>query len=222
MKIFLWRLRLLYLVNDRGMVEMFIEKMRDYAIGVLSFSWPMVVISIIVAISVRIAYLIINKQKFVIYEELFKLFFLVYILCLFQVVTYRDVNLTGNNFIPFKEILRYSIGSSLFYKNVFGNMILFLPYGIFISYYVKTDKWYTAFILAFIASISIECIQLLIGRVFDIDDVILNVFGALLGFGLYRIFYKIQDKIPNLLTKEIILDILSIMLLGGLVWFLVV
>ena len=113
---------------------MFIEKMRDYAIGVLSFSWPMVVISIIVAISVRIAYLIINKQKFVIYEELFKLFFLVYILCLFQVVTYRDVNLTGNNFIPFKEILRYSIGSSLFYKNVFGNMILFLPYGIFISY----------------------------------------------------------------------------------------
>ena len=100
-------------------------------------------------------------------------------------------------------------------------MILFLPYGLFVSSYIKSDRWYLVLILAFITSISIECTQLLIGRVFDIDDVILNICGALVGFLLYRIFYKLQDKVPNLLTKEIILDILSVLLLGGLVWFLI-
>ena len=195
--------------------------MRDYAIEVLGFSWPMIVISVIVFVTLRISYLIVNKKRLVIYEELFKLFFLVYILCLFQVVTYRDINWSGINFIPFKEILRYGFGSNLFYRNVFGNMILFLPYGLFVSSYIKSDRWYLVLILAFITSISIECTQLLIGRVFDIDDVILNICGALVGFLLYRIFYKLQDKVPNLLTKEIILDILSVLLLGGLVWFLI-
>ena len=117
------------------------ETLRDYALEVLSFSWSIVAISVIVAITLRIAYFISNMKKPVIYEELFKLFFIIYILCLFQVVTYRDIAFSGVNYIPFKEIFRYNFGSGLFYRNVFGNMILFLPYGIFVSYFIDNNPF---------------------------------------------------------------------------------
>lgn len=200
---------------------MIIDKLRDYAMEVLSFSWPMVVISIIVAVSLRVAYLISEMKKPIIYEELLKLFFLIYILCLFQVVTYRDVSFGGVNYIPFKEIFRYNFGSSLFYRNVFGNMLLFLPYGFFIGYFIDTKKFRYIFILSLISSLSIEITQLAIGRVFDIDDVILNVVGALLGFLLFRLFDKIGDSLPGFFRKEIVLNILSILLIGGLICFLI-
>lgn len=66
----------------------------------------MVLISCVVIASLRISYLIKNKKKFVIYKELLSLAFLIYIMCLFQVVTFQDdVSWSSNNFIPFKEIL---------------------------------------------------------------------------------------------------------------------
>ena len=87
--------------------------------GVISITWPMVLISCVVIVGLRISYLIKNKKKFVIYKELLSLSFLIYIMCLFQVVTFQDdVTWSSNNFVPFKEILRYNMGSRLFFKNV--------------------------------------------------------------------------------------------------------
>ena len=96
---------------------------------VVAFTWPMVIISVVIMVSFRIAYLIMNKEKFVLYKELLMLVFGVYILCLFQVVTFQDdTSWSSNNFIPFQEILRYKITSRLFVKNVLGNMIMFIPF----------------------------------------------------------------------------------------------
>ena len=112
--------------------------------------------------------------------------FIIYILCLFQVVTFTDdVTWASNNFIPFKEILRYNVTSRLFIKNVIGNMIMFLPFGFFISYYLENVKAIFNIILTLIASVAIEIVQLAIGRVFDVDDIILNVCGGLLGYFIY-------------------------------------
>ena len=86
---------------------------------VINFTWPMVIISVVIMVSFRIAYLIRNKEKFVLYKELLMLIFGVYILCLFQVVTFQDdASWASNNFIPFREILRYKIGTKMFYYNV--------------------------------------------------------------------------------------------------------
>ncbi len=200
---------------------MIMERLKDYALEVLSFSWPMVVISVIVAISLRLTYLIANEKRFILYKELFMLAALVYVLCLFQVVTYRDVNWTGANYTPFKEIFRYKIGSSLFFRNVFGNMIMFMPYGLFVAIVTKTDKYRYVFLLASIASLSIELTQLAIGRVFDIDDVILNVLGALVGLAIYKLCLKIKHRVPDMFKSEMMLNILSIVLFGGLIWFLI-
>ena len=102
--------------------------------GVVNFTWPMLIISIVIMVSIRLTYLIKNHEKIVLYKELLMLCFAIYILCLFQVVTFQDdINWSTNNFIPFREILRYNITSRYFFKNVVGNMLMFLPFGFFIS-----------------------------------------------------------------------------------------
>ena len=97
--------------------------------SVINVSWPILIISIIIMISFRICYLIQAKERIVLYKELCMLIFSIYILCLFQVVTFQDdTPWATNNFIPFKEIMRYKLTSRLFFKNVLGNMIMFLPF----------------------------------------------------------------------------------------------
>lgn len=185
--------------------------------GVINFTWPMVVISIIILVSIRVCYLIKSKERLVLYKELSMLIFGIYILCLFQVVTFQDdVSWATNNFIPFKEIMRYNITSRLFFKNVLGNMIMFLPFGFFVSFYLKSEKITLPLFLILIASISIEIVQLLIGRVFDVDDIILNILGGLLGYGIYFILRRIGERLPNFVRKEWFLNTLSILILIGL------
>ena len=184
--------------------------------GVVEYTWPMVVISSIIIISLRVTYLIENKEKFVLYKELFALSFIIYILCLFQVVTYQDVvSWSTNNFIPFREILRYEFGSRLFIKNVLGNICLFLPFGLFISIILRPKKHYIIMFLVLVASISIEWVQMSIGRVFDVDDILLNFLGGMLGYFLYVMLVKIADSLPEFLKSEIVLNIISIFLLIG-------
>src|SRR5699024_1806752 len=109
------------------------------------------------------------------------LLFIIYVLCLFYVVTFQDVSWSTSNFTPFSEMFRYEIGSRLFIKNVLGNVILFLPYGFFAAYYLKLKKPWSILGLSILVSLTIETTQLLIGRVFDIDDIILNTIGGLFG-----------------------------------------
>ena len=194
--------------------------MNERALSLINDTWPIVVISSIVAISLRLTYLKLAKRKINYADEFLKLVFIIYILCLFQIVTYQDVSIGGMNLIPFKEIFRYNFGSDLFFENVIGNMALFIPYGIFTAKVFKDCKVIYPLFLSFIASLAIELTQLSIGRVFDVDDVILNVIGAVVGYYLYKLFTKIKKE--DFLKKyDILLDILFILLVGGLIWLLI-
>ena len=186
--------------------------------GVISYTWPMILISVVIIVSLRIAYLIKMKERFIIYKELISLSFVIYILCLFQVVTFQDgVVWSTNNFIPFREILRYNMGSRLFFKNVIGNMLMFMPYGLFVSFYLQNKKSNLTLILTLVASFSIEVVQMVIGRVFDIDDIILNLLGGYFGYLIYYLFYRIWEKIPSVFKNELFLNIVSIFLLMGII-----
>ncbi len=186
--------------------------------GVVDFTWPMVIISCIIIISLRISYLIKNKERFVLYKELLMLGFIIYSMCLFQIVTFQDeVSWSTNNFIPFREILRYNIGSRLFIKNVLGNMLLFLPFGFFTSYLLDNKRPLLTVVLTLVASLSIEVVQLMIGRVFDVDDIILNVLGGTFGFYLYNILDRLGKRSPKLLGNEYFLDVLAIFAVAGII-----
>ena len=199
-----------------------LQPLSDTILGVIAFTWPMILISTIVMVTFRISYLVKNEERLVLYKELCMLMFGIYILCLFQVVTFQDdVTWSTNNFIPFKEILRYNITSRLFIKNVLGNLIMFLPFGLFTSYYLKAERITIPLLLTLIASFSIEVVQLAIGRVFDVDDIILNLLGGAIGYFIYSILRNISMHLPSFCKKEWFLNIVAVLVLVGLVSSLV-
>lgn len=187
--------------------------MRQAIIEIFHDIWPMLFIFSVILISIRLTYLYVKKQKIIIYKELFNLFFILYILCLFHIVTFQDVNWSSSNFSPFKEIFRYQFGTRLFFKNVIGNIILFLPYGYFITRFIDSKKPIIVLLLIFISSLSIEITQFLIGRVFDIDDIILNIIGGLFGYLLYLLIDKIGQKLPKFLKTEWFYNIIFLVLI---------
>lgn len=175
--------------------------------------WPMIIIITVIASSLRITYIITKHKKFQLHKELIYLIFIIYILCLFHVVTFQDVNYGQSNFVPFKEIFRYEFGSIKFIKNIVGNILLFAPYGFLASYLLKNNKFSVITILTIIVSLTIETVQYYIGRVFDIDDIILNLIGGIIGFLIYIAIEAIRNKV-KILKNDTILDILIIIILA--------
>ena len=179
---------------------------------VLPDVWPMLIIITVIISSLRIAYLITRHKKFLLHKEIIYLLAIIYILCLFHVVTFQDINYGESNFVPFKEIFRYSFGSHKFIRNVLGNIILFIPFGFLSSYLLKNRHLSVVTILTLIASGTIETVQYYIGRVFDIDDIILNLIGGIVGFLIFIGLDAIRNKV-KLLKNDTVLDILIIIIL---------
>lgn len=190
---------------------------------VLVMTWPMVFVSMVVLISLRLTYLFKSKKEIIIYNEIILFFFAFYVLCLFQIVTSTDDSLVGSsNFIPFKEIFRYKLFSRLFFKNVIGNVLLFLPYGYFVSRTITSKKFFLTFFLVLLASVSIEFTQLSIGRVFDVDDITLNLIGGMLGYYLHLGFDKIYNSLPKVLKSRTFLNIVFSILFIAFIILLIV
>lgn len=179
---------------------------------VLPDVWPMLIIITVIISSLRITYLITKHKKFLLHKEIIYLLAIIYVLCLFHVVTFQDVNYGTSNFTPFKEIFRYDIGSYKFFRNIIGNIVLFIPFGFLSSYLLKNNKLGIATILTVINSLTIEVVQYYIGRVFDIDDIILNIIGGIFGFLIYVGLDAIRKKI-KLFRNDTVLDILIIIIL---------
>lgn len=180
---------------------------------VLRDIWPMLLLFIIVLFTIRIIDIIINKKKWIFYKDLIYLIFVLYMFLLFELVTSTDFESYSNNFIPFKEIMRYKYTSNLFYKNVLGNVLLFVPFGYFVNNILKNKKIIISILITLITSLSIEIIQMKIGRSFDIDDIILNVCGGIVGYLIYKLKENIKEIIPEFLKKNWIYNILWILIL---------
>lgn len=179
---------------------------------------PMIVIFLSIITSLRIAWLINNRKRFVLYKELLSLLFILYIIVLFYMVTFEDFNYGTINLTPFKEIMRYDFMSYKFIKNNIGNLVMFVPYAFFVGYYLKTKSAPLIILMSTIASLSIELTQhYLVERVFDVDDVILNVIGGVLGFYIFRILDRAEDKLPKFMKSELAFNFYAILALTFMV-----
>ena len=184
------------------------------AINIVVDLWPMLILISVVLIALRLTYLIVNHKKIVIYKELISLSFIIYIMLLFSLVTTSDFESFSNNFIPFREIFRYKLTSKLFYRNVIGNIVLFIPFGYFVSYYIKVNKkWYIAVFTTLITSLTIELIQMGIGRSFDVDDILLNLVGGLIGYLCYYVGEKIFQKYSDIYKNNLLLNFICIIII---------
>lgn len=109
---------------------------------------------------------------------------------------HRSVNL-----IPFHSIDKYIFSNSATIKkftfaNVVGNIIIFIPLGTYLSLFKNDKRVITNSLFIFVVSLSIEIIQGLFGLgASDIDDIILNCLGGLVGIlGYKSLSFILQDE----------------------------
>ncbi len=97
----------------------------------------------------------------------------------------------SSNFVPFTTIKLYlnalingSMNIEIPIKNLFGNLVLFSPMGIYLPFFFKENRKIIIFITTMIVLLfMVEFIQIVTRRgSFDIDDFILNMIGALFGW----------------------------------------
>lgn len=179
---------------------------------VLNTIWPTLVIFLTIIILLRVFTILNTSKKFILHEELLLLLFITYILFLFELVTSRDVYMNGTNLVPFREMFRYPVGSENFNRQVVGNILLFMPFGFFATYYTKIKKISSISFMSILVSLTIEVVQKYIGRSFDVDDIILNVVGGILGFLVYIGLDAIRKKLPSIFQKDGFYNFLSILL----------
>jgi glycopeptide antibiotics resistance protein len=102
------------------------------------------------------------------------------------------------NLIPFESINSVLTHTNFMYslRNIAGNILLFIPFGLSIPLRFKVNKFWTVTFLGFLTSCFVEVIQLFTSiRSFDVDDLILNTLGASIGFVLYQLFDKIRTSL---------------------------
>ncbi|MBQ7030983.1 MAG: VanZ family protein [Bacilli bacterium] len=175
--------------------------------------WPMLVVFIVAIALLRFFYLQTHREKFCFHKEFTYLISIIYIWLLFEILTMTELNGTsGMNLVPFSEIMRYEFGTKMFNYNVFGNMIIFIPFGYLIGQYVNPKKVWPVIITTLLTSGVVEFVQLRIGRSFDIDDIILNVVGGIIGYLLYIGLSAINRRLPDFLKSDLIYNIICIIL----------
>lgn len=116
---------------------------------------------------------------------------------------YADRSLSGLNLIPFKTILAEITGNIpelsasdrpvLAILNLAGNLCLYLPVGLFLplAWDLFRKPGATLAFAALLSSI-IEILQLAVGRTADIDDVLLHLLGAAVGYGVWLTVRKLK------------------------------
>lgn len=144
-----------------------------------------------------------KKQKIIIAFS-----FAVYLILLFYFLFFAEIlgrTYVGRtyhyNLVPFKEIMRFwnyrsSLGMMAVIMNLLGNVVIFVPFGMLMPVLNRRCRtiWYTVY-LSFELSLLVEAIQLVskVGS-FDVDDLMLNTLGGMLGYILYRIVQYSRRK----------------------------
>lgn len=164
-------------------------------------------------------------------EVVLNLFF-VYILCFISITLFPlMINWSGDrsmaqiNLVPVFNTMSdvtnippemHNFMIKFWIKNILGNVLLLFPLGLLLPIlWRKFDNMRNTLLFSFLFSLCIEIIQLLsyyvgnMGRSFDIDDIILNTFGACLGYLFYKkigiklINKKLSDSIKNVHYRKL-------------------
>ena len=143
------------------------------------------------------------------HKAVMKLLFIIYMCVLVYVVFFAEaMGRTPQdgyvyNLTPLKEIKRFmkyiwdndALGRAA-RLNIFGNIIAFIPFGIYLPYTSESKLGFiSTFLYTFSLSLTIELVQLItkVGSC-DVDDIILNALGGVIGYILWYIYTKLRKK----------------------------
>jgi len=121
--------------------------------------------------------------------------FLIYMAVVLRLTVFRSgflnerlFNLTL--FIDLIDVYR-NAGVRLFLWLFIGNIIWFVPFGFLMPILLKKESFLKIAGLGFMFSFAIESVQFIFRLgVAELDDLILNTFGAVIGYLIYRLIAK--------------------------------
>ncbi|MDP9889559.1 VanZ family protein [Pseudarthrobacter enclensis] len=120
------------------------------------------------------------------------------------------------NLIPFASIVKYLSSQSsgtgrVAFANLVGNILIFIPFGVYVAWLRRrATPWLT--ILAIVSvSVTVEIIQGLFAvGASDIDDVILNCAGGVIGIFTFRLLSSVVRDASRVRTVMAVLSLLSL------------
>lgn len=109
-----------------------------------------------------------------------------------------ELNNYHYNLTLFKEIKRFinyreALGAFAVFTNLVGNVLIFVPFGFFLPMASKYRSFFATLFYSFGLSLCVEIFQL-VTRVgsFDVDDLLLNTIGGIIGFICFTICNAIR------------------------------
>ena len=159
---------------------------------------------IIVLVAMITTYLVSRKRNFDTKKRIVNILFILSLIAILLVTvfpqTYGAEMPRIVNYVPFigmYNILFHSVDIIVPISNLGFNILLFVPFGFFLSF-IKSSKKKSVFkiiLMGLFLSLCIEVIQFVVpmGRSADVDDLILNTVGTYLGHIIWILFYKFFD-----------------------------
>ncbi|BBF43414.1 D-alanyl-D-alanine carboxypeptidase [Lachnospiraceae bacterium KM106-2] len=145
-------------------------------------------------------YLTHKKERMTYLSKLSFLLLTIYLSILFSVTIspvygfHLEITKSAINLLPGK-VLQSVQDNPL---NFVGNIIMFIPIGFLLPAISKRyENGIRACMIGFCLSVIIELIQLFLARGTDIDDVILNTAGTIVGYGCYRMVRKVVPVLAD-------------------------
>ncbi len=129
---------------------------------------------------------------------------LLYMALIVRILVFKNgINFNSNGAInvePFYTIKNYTIAmqnANITLKdysyNIIGNVLIFIPFGMILPYIMFGMKRFNTIVIGFLFILSIEAFQLIARLgVFDIDDIILNLCGVIIGVIVYSFVVMIR------------------------------
>lgn len=148
-----------------------------------------------------------SRRKTKILRALGKVLFLLYIgfliYFLFLAEWYGRTGISEEyryNLELFREIKRFityreQLGMFAVSANLAGNILIFVPYGFFISMASKSRGFFKTLFFSMGLSLCVEITQLFtrVGS-FDVDDILLNTIGGVIGYIIFSICNRIRRR----------------------------
>lgn len=101
------------------------------------------------------------------------------------------------NFIPFKTIGPQLVGRGnhlIDTVNLLGNIVPFLPIGLLAPLVFRSMSWTKALVLGVAIGLSFELMEAIFRvGIFDVDDILLNACGVIVGYGVFRVFQRLAQ-----------------------------
>ncbi|AZK46349.1 VanZ family protein [Paenibacillus lentus] len=159
---------------------------------------------------------------------IFCVLFIVYVFIAIKIIMFKTIPfsalfhtgimpaLRSINMIPFNTIIEFFTGENMdmgrALENIGGNIAIFVPFGVFLAYVAHRRPFHIPILWLLFTSFTLEIIQyvLALGSS-DIDDILLNFIGGVLGIGIHKWFYKSTTS-----RNQLLISLIGFFLVTGL------